>query len=562
MKRISASMRILTVAVATALLSACATMHAINKQSLVQYKQTRHQADQGLLAIGRNVKPVGGPILSDLPYVSTRSIAHQSNLPGLFDERATLNAPMGEAVASILNTVEARTGVTINADPDLLQHTVKQGGARQPATMDATLTLPPLSSLTGAGSTALSSVSIDYQGTVKGMFDAIANALDARWNYDRDSNTVHLYRYETRAFHIDTIPGDATTTDTVSSGGMSGGVQGGQGQTVRVDQGQSSTVFGGKLSVWDSLAASIKPMLSPAGTMVLSEPTATITVHDRWNRVRAIGRFIKSMNAILAEQVEVNIAVYRVQVNNQDNRGINWGLLYNAIGQQASDAGLTIATPRPTGTGLSSLVISAPNARANGNITPWSGSQFFLDALSTLGKTSVVTNASVETVNNQPAPVKVVQTTTYLAQTTSLYTNGIGGGNTGVVGAGATLTPGTVETGFSMQVLPSVQPDGRRILLQAMISVSTLDSLNSYTSGGETIQEPQVSARTVLQRAWLKSGESLVLAGYQDTEADNTTQTPLSKSTWWFGGNRNVQNTRDALVIVITPVAMAAKSTF
>lgn len=555
------SIKGLSVALATALLSACATMHAINKQSLVQFHQTVHQTDQGLLAVGRNVKPVGGPVISNLPYVSTTPIAHRTTLPPLFDERATLNAPMGEAVASILNSVETRTGVRIAADPGLLRHAVKPGTAQPAPTMDATLSLPPLPTLNG-GSTAVSSVAIDYQGTVKGMFDAIANALDARWHYDRDSNTVHLYRYETRAFHIDTVPGDATTSDTVSSGGTSGGVQGGQGQIVRVPQGQSSTVFGGKLSVWGSLAASIKPMLSPKGTMVISEPTATITVHDRWNRVHAIGRFIRRMNAVLAEQVEVNIAVYRVQVNNQDNRGINWGLLYNALGQQASDAGLTIATPRPTGTGLSSLVISAPNARANGNTTPWSGSQFFLDALSTLGKTSVVTNASVETVNNQPAPVKVVQTTTYLAQTTSLYTNGVGGGNTGVVGAGATLTPGTVETGFTMQVLPSVQPDGRRILLQAMISVSTLDSLNNYTSGGETIQEPQVSSRTVLQRAWLKSGQSLVLAGYQDTEANNTTQTPLSQSTWWFGGNRNVQNTRDALVIVITPVAMAAKSTF
>lgn len=559
MKRIS--MKPVAVAIATALLSACGTMHAINQQSLTEYHHTVRQTDRGLTALGQGVQPVSGPIISDVPYVSTSPMTYRASLPPVFRERATLDAPMGESVASILNSVEARTGLTITASPGLLQHAVAQGGAAShPATMDATLTLPPLPTL-GGGATAVSTVAIDYRGTVKGMFDAIGNALDARWRYDRDNNTVSFYQFETRSFHIDTLPGDATTSTSISTGG-GGGIQGGQGQTVRVDQAQSSTVFGGKLSVWDSLAASIKPMLSPSGTLVLSEPTATITVRDRWNRVRAIGRFIRKMNAILAEQVEVNVAIYRVHVGNQDNRGINWGLLYNAIGQQASDAGLTIATPRPTGTGLSSLVISAPTARPNGGVAPWAGSQFFLDALSTLGKTSVVTNASVDTVNNQPAPVKVVQSTTYLAQTTSLYTNGVGGGNTGVVGAGATLTPGTVETGFNMQVLPSVQPDGRRMLLQAMISVSTLDSLNSYTSGGETIQEPQVSARTFAQRAWLKSGQSLVLAGFQETEADNTTQTPLSKSTWWFGGNRNVQNTRDALVIVITPVVMAAKSTF
>lgn len=553
---------VVALCIAPLLLGACSTMASINHASLSEYHGTVRKADEGLLAEGQGVHPVGGPIISNLPYVSTHTIPHKAGLPLIFEASATLNAPSGEPVASIIRQVEAHTGIRVSVAGDLLSHAVKNGAAPAP-TMDATLKLPPISALVGGRGTALSNVAIDYSGTVGGMFNALAQALDATWSYDAPNNRVRIYRYETRSFHIDTLPGDASSDANVSAGnGM--GIQGGQGQTTRVMSSQTTTNFGDKLSVWSSIAAAVKPMLSSRGSMTISEPTATITVHDRWNRVARIARFIRSMNVILADQVEVNVAVYRVQLNNQDNRGINWGILYNAFGQMASNAGLTISTPHPSAAGLSALTLSAPTSTAAGGLRPFAGSQFFLNALSTLGKTSEITNASVETVNNQPAPVKVVQTTAYLAQTTSLYTDGLGGGNsgTGVVGAGATLTPGQVETGFNMQVLPSVQPDGRRLLLQVLLSVSTLNSLQSFTSGGETIQLPQVSAREFLQRAWMKSGQSLVLAGFQDSQTQNTTQTPLTKGLWLLGGNRDVTNARDVVVIVITPVVTAQRSTF
>lgn len=285
-------------------------------------------------------------------------------------------------------------------------------------------------------------------------------------------------------------------------------------------------------------------------------------MRDRYDRMDRIAETIRKFNDKLSVMVTVNVSVYRVHAGKNDSRGVNWSVLYNALGQEASQFGLSFASPRPTTTGLSSLVLNAPTARPDGSLAPYSGSQFFLDALSTIGETSVVSDAVVNTVNNTPAPIKIVQNTSYLAQTTPLLTSGVNSGNSGAVGAGATLTPGQVESGFTMQVLPSVQDDGHRMLLQVSLSISTLDKIDAFTSGGQTLQLPQVSAREFMQREWMKSGQALVLAGFQNADSSSTTDTPLSEKLWAAGGNRQVATNRDAIVIVITPIAQSPQNLF
>uniref|UniRef100_UPI0023F20B23 hypothetical protein n=1 Tax=Metallibacterium scheffleri TaxID=993689 RepID=UPI0023F20B23 len=170
-----------------------------------------------------------------------------------------------------------------------------------------------------------------------------------------------------------------------------------------------------------------------------------------------------------------------------------------------------------------------------------------------------VSDASVDTVNNMPAPFKTYLLTSYLASTTpSLYT---GAGSAGVTGASAGLTPGSVETGITLQVLPSVQPDGQRVLTQISLSISTLNGIQTVSSAGQSIQVPQVSGREWMQRVMLRSGQSFVMAGLESSQNGNTINTPFGKGTWIFGGNRALTHSQEAVILVITPVAVARGST-
>lgn len=501
-----------------------------------------------------------GAIISNVPYVSTSPVKHNSTYPPVFFEHVTVSPTPGQTLSSILSSVGSLLGISIHADSDVMMQTdALSSVAPSNQGKDATISLPPGLLSGSVGSESFSPTAVHYSGDLQGLLDKLASDLDATWAYDATSNSVHIFRYETKVFTLATVPGDAKNSATVGEQSQAQSVQGQQGQAVRVSGAQTQTTFSGDLTVWKGVAESIKQLLSKEGTMTVSPATGTITVHDRYDRIAQVADFMHQINDRLSMSILVNVKVFRVTDSDDDNRGINWNLLYNSMGRLANRVGAAISTERQPISGASSIILSAPQQNAQGEPSLWANSQFFLDALSTLGKTSVVTTASVYTTNNQPAPVKVVNSQGYLAQTTPMYTTGANSG-TGVVGAGATLTPGTVETGFTLQVLPSVQPDGHRMLLQMILSDSTLDSLQTVSSGGASIQIPDVSDRETMQRAWLDSGQTLVLVGFQQTSSNNTTKTPFDKGSWFLGGSRETSRAKSALVIVITPVVRSSDS--
>lgn len=550
----------LAIAVASgAILSGCTAMTQVKQESSAAYKKANQDAAPYVNQVERPAAGrAGGPIISDVPYVSTTAITHSTSYPPIFDEAVTINSPAGEGIADLLHTVSNLSNVQISAGADVLTGmAAAPGGVKASSGKgDSTLDLPP--SIIGGDSGGDSTVSsgIHYSGNLKGLLDQIGVNIDAKWTYNRLSNSVHFFRYETKVFTVATTPGDAKSSTSV--GGQQQSVQGQSGQTLRVSDTDTKTEFSGDLAVWKSMGDAIKSMLSPSGKVTLSEATGTIVVRDRYDRVDEVARYISQINAKLQVSVAVNVTVYQLHVGNEHQGGVDWNILYNTMGRLANRVGATISTAQVPITGATSLVLNAPSVNEQGKPNLFAGSQFFLSALATLGKASVVTHTTAITTNNQPNTVKVVNDQSYLAETTSLYTNGVGGGSTGVVGAGATLTPGSVETGFTMQVLPSVMPDGHHLLLQLTISDSTLDSLDTVSSGGNSIQVPNVTARQTIQRAWLKTGQTLVLAGFENTQSNNTTKTPFGAHTWLFGGNRDVSKSKDALVIVITPVVTNA----
>lgn len=553
--------------VALVVLVGCSTMQEINQKSVEHYHATSAALDATLAARPSPSTPVV-PIDSDLPYVNVVPVTHTSDLPPVFDQPASLRTASGPAWQT-LQTLQGVIGLPIHADGDVMGVERAPGAApapvaTSPLATDATLgALPPLPALNGLGSANGSQAqlpAIARQDTTRGLMNYVAGLLDATWTYDAGTHAIHIYRFESKVLHIAAVPGDASATTSVESGQMQQ-ITGGQGQAVSASASPSKTAFSGKLDVWKSVADSVKPMLSPAGSLEVNQSTASITVRDRWDRVAQVEKYVDQVNHALRAQVEVNVKIYRIQQNHNDNRGINWSVLYNAVGQEARNFGVSVSTPRPTATGLSSLILNSPAQNPSGSASLFAGSQAFVDALSTLGNASRVEDATVLTTNNIPVPFKVIHSVAYVASATPNFTTGTSAGSSNIVGAGATLQQGTVQTGFEMQVLPSVQQDGHLLLLQTMLSVSTLDNMAVFTSGGSTVQQPNVSAREFLNRAWLKSGQSLVLAGFQDTESNNTTTSPLDKHLWGIGGNRAVSNTKDEIVVVITPVVTQAQTT-
>ena len=251
-----------------------------------------------------------------------------------------------------------------------------------------------------------------------------------------------------------------------------------------------------------------------------------------------VASFMEAQNRSLSRQVLLNVTVLSVSLTADDSYGISWAAVYQALGTsfKLTNTFLTSAT-NPTS--FAAQVIT-PSSRA-------SGTQAIISALSQQGKVRRKTSASITTLNNQPVPVQVATEQGYLASVSTT--------NTVNVGSTTALVPGTVTTGFNMTLLPHVLDNGT-VLLQFYTNISSLLSLNSVQSGGEQIQTPNIDTRNFLQRVSMKSGQTLVLSGYEGTD-DSLTQSGVGKpQNALFGGGYQGTRDREVIVILITPMLL------
>jgi type II secretory pathway component GspD/PulD (secretin) len=115
------------------------------------------------------------------------------------------------------------------------------------------------------------------------------------------------------------------------------------------------------------------------------------------------------------------------------------------------------------------------------------------------------------------------------------------------------LTPGEVTTGFSMSLLPIVL-DSNHVLMHCAINISSLKELVTFSSGvglaQQSVQQPNVSSFSTQQRMTVKSGETIVLSGYEN-ESTESKQTDVMRNV--LPGSRVNSRNKNTLVVLITP---------
>jgi type IVB pilus formation R64 PilN family outer membrane protein len=356
-------------------------------------------------------------------------------------------------------------------------------------------------------------------------------------------------------FQITALPGDSKLDATVVSGssntggiggsGAGGGGGGGTGSggngsggpSVSLDN-TTNTNMNAQLSVYGGLQAAIKSMLSTAGSVVPSPATGSISVTDTPDVLDRVASFIDQQNRVLSRQILVNVTVLSVTMAAEDSYGINWNVVYETLGTKFNIAN-TFAGAATGGTAFSAAVIT-PSSRA-------SGTTAMITALSQQGKVRRKTSASVTTLNDQPVPVQVATQQSYLAQVATT--------NTVNVGSQTALTPGTFSTGFNLTLLPHILDDGT-VMLQFYTNISSLKSLDPVTSGNTTIQVPTIDSRNFLQRISIKSGQTLVISGYEGIVDDGKQQGVGTPHNILLGGGYDAQRAREIIVILLTPVTM------
>lgn len=408
---------------------------------------------------------------------------------------------------------------------------------------------PP--STTGHASKTFSN--IVYNGHRLGeLLDIVTARLGISWKYE--NGMVTFFYLQTARFDIEPSDAKYTLSGSVVSGvsnsnsaDSSGqGSSGGSGSGVSGESGtnlKSDVVMGNNL--YDDLRSTAQSMLTPGvGRLDMNKTTGTVVITDVPEVVKRVGEYITSENKTLSRQVNLRVVIYTVNSDISDAVGLNWSAIYKSL---AGKYGINLAGPTNTLSDTGSLSFSVLDT-ATGSAKQFAGSSFLFDALSKQAKVADVRTIPLMTTNMASASVVVGRQITYLKSVaTAVYSTG------NSVLPSQTLTPGSVTTGTNITIFPKVLEGGDRMMLNMFLNLSSLIQLRSIASDTEKLEAPDVDSRSVPQRVWLKTGQTVVISGLEQVVDTANKQGMFSPDNLATGGQRTGDKTRQSFVITVTP---------
>ena len=401
------------------------------------------------------------------------------------------------------------TSISVRYAPELESSAISAADSNPPEMKDI-----------GAQWTDSTKMIVNYKGPLSGLLDEVANRFGIWWKYDR--NELYFYKYITKT--------------------------GGSGGSASINQ--SSSVDG--LDMWGNIESTINSMITSDANLVIDKANGTISLTATPTDIRRVAKYVNEQNERLSKQVAISVKVIQVNINNNDQYSLDLDAIFKARGSIKDISGKTAST---IDSPISSLTMGISSKR-------WSVDAA-MSALSSEGQTNLVTSGTVTTMNNKPAPIQVVKTQNYVSQITK--TNSGDSDNYDI-----SVDTEEIETGFTMGVLPRVLDHGR-ILMFFNLTLSDLLALEKVNVGGEKktdkegeetetdsefIQNPVIETRGFTQEVAMKSGETLILAGYERVENTVEKKGVGSPENNLLGGSSTAERDRTILVIMLTPVVL------
>jgi type IVB pilus formation R64 PilN family outer membrane protein len=483
----------------------------------------------------------------------------QPDLPNIFKKDVSLTFPGRVSLNEIVSELSRSTGVVFSVSQDVYKPddstlatvvsanadagSSSSSGSAQQAAPGA------LSPLANAKNDALITVdSFVYRGDLKQALDVLTQKSNLSWKWT--SNGIQLFRYESKNFYIAAFDGTTNRQTAVSTAAQTsasqGGSSGGGTQGNSSDTG-SQIKYSSQTSSMDEITAYLRSMMSSGGRISTLGSAGIITVRDTPQVLETVDKAIKELNATLTKQVSINVQIYQVALSDADNYQVNWNVVWNSNKYKSSFVPLSSSSSSSTTTNVSNTLTGGQTFSAGILTGPFAGTSLAVEALSNIGNiVSSIQNTAV-TLNGQSAPLISQEEIGYVKSTT-VTTSGSGSdANTSVQ-----INPDTITQGLNMIATPKIQPNGK-VLLEYNINLANVKQIQTYSASGTSVQLPTRDVQSIIQRASLRSGQTLVLSGFQNVGSNVSNQGILSANNPLLGGGKSAQNSKTQLVILITP---------
>ena len=318
-------------------------------------------------------------------------------------------------------------------------------------------------------------------------------------------------------------------------------------------QGKNSSSSGSSNSGGsEPLGDSVGSLLSPRGTVSIDPRTNTLIINDTAQKIDQIRKMIDLLD-VRVKQVMVEARIVRASTSFTKEMGVKWGVLSQGItknndllvgGSETTlwnlrdpddDGKYTIE--RPDNLNVDLGVTSAGASKIAFGLI--SLSDFMLDlelsALQADGYGEVISTPKVMTADKQTAKVATGQEVPYQSTTNSA--------------AGSTATTSFKEALLSLEVTPSITPDGK---IQMLLNISK-DSVADQAPNGELI----LNKNTINTNVLVDNGETVILGGvFEQITANQQTKVPFLGDLPWVGRlfRKDVKSdNKQELLIFVTP---------
>ena len=463
--------------------------------------------------------------IAEHPYLGAKPIVRQTDgedIPVLnssvtLKQRGTLSE-----IAASLSTIAPLSAQVSDTDADDPQPTKQSSSPELPALDD--LGLPPLASMSGL-------IDVSYTGSLRGLLDTISSLSGYGWDYDAKTNRMTFSAMQVRTYTIMAAPGvitydsqvsnkskERTGSSSISGSSINSTVTSGDtsSQTSQVHQTKI------EMNIWKEIETAVKGLLSKRGTVSINQAAGTVTVRDSYTRLRDVTAYIDSINARLSRQVAITVRVWALELTDASSAGLNLQALF-----ENNDVSVVAGSLGDLGS-ASTAAVSVVKGKLKGS----SGT---IKALREWGRATQLSSAGGLLMSNQPLPVQAIKRHAYLAGMTLA---------TSEYNQTSEITPGEVTTGFAMTIIPHILPD-RRVILQYTVTLSALDSMEEIDREQVYVQLPQVSTRSFAQRSKMKMGQTLVLAGFEQSTQN------LGNSLGVLNTSRDADFSKTLLVVTI-----------
>lgn len=386
--------------------------------------------------------------------------------------------------------------------------------------------------------------------SIREVFNVLidGNNLD----YEYKNNTLAISALQTKTFKIDYITGvregtaitKASTDSTIREFDSDNDKDALENNKITVTE---------KFDFWANLSTEITAILNngsedfTAIAPIINKNAGLITVTATKSQIKRVEKYIAEMQRRLKRQVILDVSIVEVQLANEYTKGIDWSKFNIGFNSYLNNDPSSLTNYRITNkNGKASQTNGAWSIGANLNFNIAG----MINFLETKGKTKVISNPKVMTINNQQALISVGDVINYVLKESTKSSES---GNT----VSEDIKQYSTFVGILLNITPEISDDNK-IMLRINPSLSNFKyAVDDRKYDKPRDIAPDTKERKVSTVVTVNDGDTVILGGLigQTKGKDNNSVPFLSSMPLvgnLFKSTTDILSTTE-LVFVITP---------